>query len=71
VADVADQVERALDHADAQVRGLAVWAAGETGWTEPIAARPGLLDDDSSVELYETLAATSTTVAELARRALG
>jgi methylated-DNA-[protein]-cysteine S-methyltransferase len=69
--DVADRLESALDHPDPQVRGVAAWALGEARYIEPLASRPSLLEDDAILRLYGDREIATTTVAALARRALG
>jgi methylated-DNA-[protein]-cysteine S-methyltransferase len=70
LADVEEQLVAALDHDDPRVRGLAVWAMGETGWTAPVEARPRLLEDHATLRLFDDGTLGTTSVADLARRAL-
>lgn len=69
--DVLPAVADVLDHADPQVRGLAVRALGAVGHTPPIEARPALRADEGSVEIYERSTLVPTTVARLTATALG
>jgi HEAT repeat protein len=69
-ADVLPSVAAALDHADPQVRGLAAWCLGSVGRTGALAARPALLEDAGTVELYEDGALRRTSVARLMEIAL-
>ena len=61
----------ALDDADPQARGMAVWCLGEIGQPDLLAVRPDLLADDGLVELYEDGSLQHTSVGGLARRVLG
>ncbi len=70
--DVLPAVVAALDHADPQVRGLAVWCLGSVGRADALAAHPALREDPGAVELYEDGALRRTSVARLtADRARG
>ncbi|MDH5197955.1 MAG: HEAT repeat domain-containing protein [Gemmatimonadota bacterium] len=71
VGDVVPSIVAALDHADPQVRGMAVWALGRIGCSGAVAAREGLRDDTGAVEVYEGGELRHTTVSEVTRRALG
>ncbi|MBI4720430.1 MAG: hypothetical protein HY770_04250, partial [Chitinivibrionia bacterium] len=42
-----------LDHADSQVRGMAVWCLKRMGMRERLAAREDLSVDEGQVEVYE------------------
>lgn len=69
--DVLPTIVAALEHADAQVRGMAVWALGRLGQRDLVAGHGNLLEDEGTVELYEDGMLNRTTVAVLARRAVG
>ena len=69
--DVLPTVVAALDHADAQVRGMAVWTLDRLGHGDLIAGHGDLLEDEGTVALYENGTLNRTTVAVLARRAVG
>jgi len=71
VPAVLSQIIAALDHADPQVRGMAVWCLGQVGQTKPLAARFDLLSDDGPVDLYEDGTLNRTSVCRLVRQALG
>ncbi len=62
--------EPCLDDPDPQVRGLAVWCLGRLGRRDVLAAQPALLEDDSSVTLYDGGELRAIPVAQLARSAL-
>jgi len=64
-------ITAALDHADPQVRGMAVWCLGQVGQAKLLAARPELLLDDGPLELYEDGHLNRTNVCRLVREALG
>jgi HEAT repeat protein len=50
---VAPAVLACLDHANSQVRGMAVWCLRQMGMLECCAARKDLFADDGCVEIYE------------------
>jgi HEAT repeat protein len=58
----------ALEHADPQVRGTAVWALGRIGRADTLAERRHLIVDDGVVALYEDGEIGRHTVAEITRR---
>jgi AraC family transcriptional regulator, regulatory protein of adaptative response / methylated-DNA-[protein]-cysteine methyltransferase len=62
VADVLPAMLAALDHADPQVRGMAVWALGRVGQTTALAVRAGLHRDDGKVRFYNNGTLSETTV---------
>lgn len=64
-------VIEALDRADPQARGMAVWCLGEVGHTSALKGRPDLLDDHGPVSIYRDRALITTTVASLAEEAMG
>ena len=68
VQDVLPAIVAALDHADPQVRGMAVWSLGQVGRAALLAGRPDLLADAGSVDLYEDRILNQTTVRQLVRR---
>lgn len=65
LTDVLPAMIAALDHSDAQVRGMAVWALRRVGHVAPLTQRDELLVDPGIVELYEDGVLTRRTVAEL------
>jgi hypothetical protein len=69
--DVLPTIVAALEHSDAQVRGMAVWTLDRLGRGDLIAGHDALLEDEGIVDLYEDGMLTRTTVAVLARRAVG
>jgi hypothetical protein len=64
-------VEAALDHDDAQIRGLAAWALGRVGRSDVLASRRDLLSDRGRVVLYRGGVLAGTTVAELVAEGSG
>jgi AraC family transcriptional regulator of adaptative response/methylated-DNA-[protein]-cysteine methyltransferase len=60
----------ALDHADPQVRGMAVWCLGQVAQGQRLAGRRDLLLDEGQVDLYEDGSVNRTRVGELVRRVL-
>jgi hypothetical protein len=71
IEEVLPAVTAALDDADPQARGMAVWCLGQVGRADLVADRPNLLADEGPVDLYEGGLLKRTTVAELVRRVLG
>jgi hypothetical protein len=71
IPEVLDAITGALDDADPQARGMAVWCLGQVGRADLLAARPDLADDEGPVELYEDGGLKRTSVGCLSRRALG
>ncbi|MHC4218918.1 MAG: DVU0298 family protein [Planctomycetota bacterium] len=71
IPEVLDAITGALDDADPQARGMAVWCLGQIGRSDLLAARPDLADDEGPVELYEDGGLKRTSVGCLSRRALG
>jgi hypothetical protein len=69
LADVLPAMTVALDHADPQVRGVAVWALSRVGQGGRVARYGALADDGGLVELYEAGDLAHTTVGALARMA--
>lgn len=69
--DVLPTIVTALEHSDAQVRGMAVWTLDRLGRGDLVAGHDALLEDEGTVDLYEGGMLTRTTVAVLARRAVG
>jgi methylated-DNA-[protein]-cysteine S-methyltransferase len=63
-------ITSALDHSDAQVRGMAVWCLGQVGQTRSLASRSDLLTDEGPVDLYENGFLQRTSVCDLVRRVL-
>jgi HEAT repeat protein len=70
VADVLPALEAALDHPDAQVRGMAVWALAQVGRADLLDGHPDLLADEAPVDLYENGVFGPTSVGSLARRSV-
>jgi hypothetical protein len=70
VRDVLPAIALALDDADPQVRGVAVWCLGQVGQARLLAGRPDLLSDEGTVDLYEDGVLDRTSVCHLVRRAL-
>jgi hypothetical protein len=68
--EVLPTVVAALEHADPQVRGMAVWALGRVGRADVLASRDRLLTDEGVVAVYEHGALVSQSVADVTRRAL-
>jgi hypothetical protein len=68
---VLPQVTAALDDADPQARGMAVWCLGQVGRADLMAGRSDLLADEGPVDLYEDGKLQRTTVGALARGTLG
>lgn len=66
--DVLPAVVAALDHAEPQVRGMAVWCLGATGRTGLLSEWPALRHDGGIVMLYENGALHRTTVGRLVIR---
>jgi HEAT repeat protein len=64
VGDVLRAMAAALEHADPQVRGVAVWALSRVGHANRVAALAG---DTGAVELYEAGQLIQTTVGALSR----
>lgn len=58
-----------LEHAEPQVRGMAVWCLCRVGHGGLLATRPALLDDEGPVDLYRDRLLHRTSVSDLARRA--
>ena len=71
VEQVMPAIEAALAHDDAQVRGMAAWCLGEVGCGERLGAHAALQTDDGTVTVFAEGELTSTTVREIAVRALG
>jgi|APSaa5957512622_1039677.scaffolds.fasta_scaffold04459_6 hypothetical protein len=71
VPEVLPAITAALNHADSQVRGMAVWCLTRLGRTELLADHSDLLGDDGPVDLYEDGVLTRTSVGWLSRCALG
>lgn len=63
-------ITSALNNADPQVRGMAVWCLAELGQSSILANRPELLSDHGPVDLYQERLLESTTVASLVQRVL-
>jgi hypothetical protein len=70
MADVGDRVLAALDHGDAQVRGMAVWCLGEVGRASALAGRYDLASDRGEVILFHEGTLRRTTVAGLLSEAV-
>ena len=68
--DVLADVQAALEHPDADVRGLAARALGRTGRGDLVADHPALLEDPAPVTIFLDGELVHTTVARLARGAL-
>ena len=64
-------IAAALDDADPQVRGMAVWCLEQVGEQHLVADRTDLLADEGPVDLYEDGVLSRASVGALARRALG
>jgi hypothetical protein len=69
--DVLPALLACLDHADPQVRGMAVWCLGQCGRAEQLEGRDELAGDEAPVGLYENGQLNWTTVGRLFERALG
>ena len=69
--DVLPAVTAALDDADPQARGMAVWCLGEVGRGDVLKGRPALLADEGAVDFYEDGSLQRTSVGALARRVVG
>jgi hypothetical protein len=69
--DVLPAITAALDDADPQARGMAVWCLGRAGRADVLSSRPDLRADDGPVEVYEDGSLRRTTVGSLVRRVLG
>ncbi|NQU23289.1 MAG: HEAT repeat domain-containing protein [Candidatus Nealsonbacteria bacterium] len=67
VDGVLSTIDACLDHADPQVRGMAVWCLGQCGRGDVVATRETLLSDLGAVDLYENGELARVTVSELAR----
>ena len=70
VEQLTPAITAALEHPDAQTRGMAVWCLGQLGREKVLADRPALLEDDGPVEFYEDREILALTVGELVRRSL-
>jgi HEAT repeat protein len=70
-SEVLPTIVAALGHAQAQVRGMAAWTLGRLGQGNLIAEHGDLLEDEGAVDLYENGMLNRTTVAVLARHAVG
>lgn len=64
-------LERALEHADPQVRGLAAWCLGAVERTARLTARPALRSDEGAVTLYADGQLETTTVAAIVQSRVG
>ncbi|MHC4970030.1 MAG: DVU0298 family protein [Planctomycetota bacterium] len=71
IQEVLPRVTAALDDADPQARGMAVWCLGQVMRADLVDGRPDLLADEGPVDLYEDGLLKCTTVCALARRVLG
>jgi hypothetical protein len=71
VPEVLAEITAALDDANPQSRGMAVWCLGRVGRTDVLAERSGLREDDGAVDLYEDGQLERTSVGALTRRVLG
>ena len=71
VDTVAPTIRNCLNHADPQVRGMAVWCLAQCGRQQHLAARGDLLADDAPVTLYHDGRLGDTSVGQLMRRAIG
>lgn len=69
IPDLMGAIAAALEEADPQARGMAVWCLLALGQEEQLRARKALLDDAGPVLLYEKRQLVRATVAELAARA--
>ena len=67
---VAPATRSCLDHADPQVRGMAVWCMVQCGRRQLLAAREDLLADDAPVTFYKDGQLDDTSVSQLVRHAL-
>jgi hypothetical protein len=68
--EVAPYLLPCVEDDDPQVRGLSAWALGNLKEQAAKEALEKLLDDESSIELYDRGELRRTTVAQLARKAL-
>lgn len=64
-------IEACLDHADPQVRGMAVWCLEQVGRPEVLHGHADLFADGGRVALYENGDLSLTTVSDLVLRAVG
>jgi len=62
---VLSTIDACLDHADPQVRGMAVWCLGQCGRGEVLTTREALLSDQCAVDLYQNGELARLTVSEL------
>ena len=65
LTDVLPVVTAALDHSEAQVRGMAVWALARVGQLAPLIQRKALLTDSGAVAFYADGTLVRRTVASL------
>jgi hypothetical protein len=68
VEGAAELVNECLGHEDPQVRGLAVWAAGQMGLTDAAERIRELSDDQHLFHLYQDHQLNSVTIGELAQK---
>jgi methylated-DNA-[protein]-cysteine S-methyltransferase len=71
IQEILPRVTAALDDADPQARGMAVWCLGQVGRADLVAGRPDLMADLGPVDLYEDGVLNRMTVGTLVRRVLG
>ena len=70
IQEVLPAITTALDNADPQVRGMAVWCLVQTGQSKCLAGRPDLLADTGPVDLYEDAHLCRTNVRDLVQQAV-
>jgi HEAT repeat protein len=70
ISDVLPAATSALDDADSQVRGMAVWCLGQAGHAERLSDQPHLLADEGPVDIFEDGFLRRTTVSRLAKHAI-
>ncbi len=68
LAAVLPAVQACLEHAESQVRGMAVWCLGQCGQAALVERVGHMLTDEGPVAFYEGGYLSSTTVGELVRR---
>jgi methylated-DNA-[protein]-cysteine S-methyltransferase len=68
---VAPTITECLDHADPQVRGMAVWCLAQCGRQQLLVARDDLLSDEATFTLYQDGQLDDTRIGQLMRQAVG
>ena len=70
IQEVLPAITEALDNADPQVRGMAVWCLVHTGQSKRLVDRPELLSDTGTVDVYEHGFLHRTSVRNLVQQAV-